>query len=303
MIIALNGKRRMTPGQFSAIVDFIDTLRKRLDNLQFIVHPKYLEALMAMAPEACLPPGLQAGSGRMRDADMAISIGGDGTMLRTARWIGNRGIPLLGLNSGRLGFLADTPLERFNDVVDDIAAQRLVVQDRTLLEVNIGGIDVSRLPDPERVMSFPYALNEVAVIRDETASMISIDTTLDGVPLAVYQADGLIVATPTGSTGYNLSVGGPIMSPDSRCWAISPVAAHSLTMRPLTVSDKSVVGIKVDARVHSYRLSLDGRSITLPLEARLRLSRAPFVTKVLTSPSRSFADTLRAKLLWGLDGR
>lgn len=303
MKIALNGKRRMTPGQFSTIVEFINTLRRRLDNPQFIVHPKYLDALMAMAPGAGLPPGLKAQTGRMWDAGMAFSIGGDGTMLRTARWIGSRGIPLLGLNSGRLGFLADTPLERFNDVVDDIAAGRLEVQDRTLLEVGVEGVDISTLPDHERVMSFPYALNEVAVIRDETASMISIDTTLDDVPLAVYQADGLIVATPTGSTGYNLSVGGPIMSPDTRCWAISPVAAHSLTMRPLTVSDKSVIGIKVDARVRSYRLSLDGRSITLPLEARLRLSRATFVTKVLTSPSHSFADTLRTKLLWGLDGR
>lgn len=297
MKIALNGKRRMTPGQLDATLEFIDNLRGRLGRPRFIVNPRYLDALAAQVPGAILADMIPAP--RQWDADMAVSIGGDGTMLRTARWIADREIPLLGVNSGRLGFLADVGVENSADIIDDIAAGRLKVENRTLLKVEPSG----PVDDRYGLFSFPYALNEVAVLRDETASMISVDTRLDGVPLAVYQADGLIVATPTGSTGYNLSVGGPIMAPTTRCWAISPVAAHSLTMRPLTVADDSVIDIRVDARVPVYRLSLDGRSITLPLEVTLRLSRAPFVTKVLSSPSHSFANTLRTKLLWGIDGR
>lgn len=299
MKIALNGKRRMTPDQLNETVEFINALWQRLDHPQFIVNARYLDALTSLAGER-LPRGLAPQAAHNWTADIAISIGGDGTMLRTARWIGEREIPLLGINSGHLGFMADVSIADSQSVIDDIAARRMTVENRTLLKV-----DFSERPvhDPAGVARYPFALNEVAVLRDETASMISVGTRLDGVPLAVYQADGLIVSTPTGSTGYNMSVGGPIMAPTTRCWAISPVAAHSLTMRPLTVPDDSKIDITVDARVASYRLSLDGRSVNLPLSTRLRLSRAPFVTKVLSSPSRSFADTLRSKLLWGIDGR
>lgn len=299
MKIALNGKRRMTPDQLAETVEFINALWQRLDHPLFIVNNRYLDALAALAPDS-LPRDLKPQIGHNWTADIAISIGGDGTMLRTARWIGEREIPLLGINSGRLGFMADVSIADSKNVIDDIAERRLTVEKRSLLEVEFSQPPVA---DPAGVAKFPYALNEVAVLRDETASMISVDTRLDGVALAVYQADGLIVSTPTGSTGYNLSVGGPIMAPTTRCWAISPVAAHSLTMRPLTVPDDSIIDISVGARVDSYRLSLDGRSVTLPLSTKLRLRRAPFVTKVLSSPTRSFADTLRSKLLWGIDGR
>ena len=133
--------------------------------------------------------------------------------------------------------------------------------------------------------------------------MITVNTLLDGMPVASYQGDGLIVCTPTGSTAYNLSVGGPIVQPTAPCWVLSPIAPHSLTMRPLVVADSHVIDITVESRTDTYRVTLDGRSLTLPIDVKLRLRRAPFVTKVVHTPGHNFIDTLRTKLLWGISKR
>lgn len=246
-----------------------------------------------------MPPVAElVGEDETLKADLVISIGGDGSFLRAARWVGNREIPILGINSGHLGFLADVTLEESDKVIEEIARMDLSIGERIMLHVEMETADPeAKLPD------FPFALNEVAVLRDETASMISVDARLNGDPLAVYKADGLIIATPTGSTGYNLSVGGPIVTPSADCLVISPVAAHSLTMRPLVVPAQSEVTLRVDSRMPVFRLSIDSCSVILPLDVTLKLSRAPFVTKIAHRRDQNFAGTLREKMLWGIDAR
>lgn len=297
MRIAITGKRRLTDTQLTETLGFLRRLYDTVPDPVLIMQRRYHSALDAMARGKLPPVSMVVGDNRF-DADLAVSIGGDGTFLRAARWIGERGIPILGINSGHLGFLADVTLEKSESIIGDIAAMNLSVESRQLLSVELGTPSGNAVLPP-----FPYALNEVAVLRDETASMISVDARLDGNPLALYQADGLMVSTPTGSTGYNLSVGGPILAPSSQCWVVSPIAAHSLTMRPLVVSSDSRLTLHVDSRVPVYRLSIDGRSVTLPLEARITLGKAPFVTRIAHRRGHNFVDTLRSKLLWGIDGR
>lgn len=297
-VIAINGKRRQDQASASATAAFITELWERLGHPTLIMQQRYLQALCDSG--VALPDVHVPERGEHWQADMAVSIGGDGTFLRTARWIGRRETPILGINSGHLGYLSDVSLTDSAAVIDEIAAGSLKVESRALIQVMAFG---EHFDDPAGLMRYPYALNEVAVLRHDTASMISVGAVLDGFPLAVYQADGLLVSTPTGSTAYNLSVGGPIIAPSARCWAISPVAPHALTMRPMVVTDNSELMLKVDSRVPFYRLSLDGHSLTLPLGVKLKLSRAPFATRILVCRSHNFAGTLRTKLLWGIDGR
>lgn len=290
-LIAINGKRRQDPARRRATLDFIAGLWEALGRPAIAMQNRYA---LALGPENLPPAIVSLGAAA---PELAVSIGGDGTFLRTARWIGSMPTPILGLNSGNLGFLSNVGIEDAGRIIDDIAEGRLVVQERTLLRVTVGGV---RVDDTSRILDFPYALNEVAIVRDDNASMITVDTLLDGDQLATYRGDGLIIATPTGSTAYNLSVGGPILSPNAHCWALSPVAPHSLTMRPVVIPDSSQLDIAVDARVPRYRLSLDGRSVSLPLDARLVVDRAPFTTRILFSADHTFARNLRDKLLWGV---
>lgn len=223
-------------------------------------------------------------------ADVALSIGGDGTFLRTAQWVADSEIPIIGVNTGRLGFLAPFTIEEAAEAVIDRRLVNYEIECRSLLRVDLIGGSLD---------TWPYAINEVAVLKKDTASMITIDARIDRALLADYLCDGLIVSTPTGSTGYNLSVGGPIVQPRSPSFILSPVAAHSLTMRPLVVDDSSLLVLKVSSRTPSFRISLDGRSVNLPCGTDIYLSRAPFVVKTVCRPGHNFFDTLRRKLLWG----
>ena len=227
-------------------------------------------------------------------ADMAISIGGDGTFLRTARWVGNKQIPILGINTGHLGYLADVQISESETILDDITTGNYKIEERSLIEVVSSNAELD---------NWPFALNEVAILKQDTASMISIKTEINDVVLNTYIGDGLIISTPTGSTGYNLSVGGPIIEPTAPNWVISPIAAHSLTIRPLVVSNESVIKATTTSRATNYRLSLDGRSITLPEGSSITLRKAPFSIKVAQRLKHHFTDTLRNKLLWGIDKR
>lgn len=224
------------------------------------------------------------------NAAIALSIGGDGTFLRTAQRVGSKEIPILGINTGHLGYLADVKVDEMDAGLDNLFNGDFRVENRTMIEVTSPDI---------KIECWPYALNEVAILKQDTASMITMKASVDGAGLADYRADGLIISTPTGSTGYNLSVGGPIVAPQAPVWIISPVAAHSLTMRPLVVSDDSVVSVNTRSRTSSYRVSLDGRSVTLPVSTTIIMKRAPFVTKVVQRLDHRFVDTLRSKLLWG----
>lgn len=225
------------------------------------------------------------------DTECVISIGGDGTFLRAAQWVGKREIPILGINTGHLGFLASYSLEEMGELMDVVANDRGRIERRTVLEVRCDAM-------PQDF--WPYALNEVAVLRGETASMVTVHAEVDGYFLADYMADGLVVATPTGSTAYNLSAGGPIMAPTLECAVLSPIAPHSLTMRPLVVGAYSEICLTTSSRVDHSRVSLDGRYFMMACgKDELKIKRAGFCVMVLRRPDASFARLLRNKLLWG----
>lgn len=228
------------------------------------------------------------------DADILISMGGDGTFLEAARRVGNKGIPIVGVNMGRLGFLADVSPDELTTTIEQIYAGHYTLEERCVLQLEY---------DRGNPEGYPFALNEVAVLKRDVSSMISIRVDINGEYLTTYQADGLIVNTPTGSTGYALSVGGPIMQPGSRTLGLIPVAPHSLTVRPITLTDDAVVTLKVSARNHRFLVSLDGRSEKCTEDVQLTIRRAPYYIKVLKRPNQSFFRTLRTKLMWGTDPR
>lgn len=278
--------------------DYVDHLYEFLDALALSGIKVEMESAFYNYLSRLLPQQPQVDGvivGRDFDADMAISIGGDGTFLRTARWVGDKQIPILGINTGHLGYLADVTVDEMIMAVDDLKTGKYKVENRALIEVTS--------PRKEAIVEWNYALNEVAVIKQDTSSMIAVEVKVNDVDLAVYKGDGLIVSTPTGSTGYNISVGGPIVEPTAPNWIVSPIAAHSLTMRPLVVSDSRELTITTTSRATNYRVSLDGRSVTLPVGTTIKLRKAPFVVKVVQRLRHNFGDTLRNKLLWGVDKR
>ena len=227
-------------------------------------------------------------------ADMVISIGGDGTFLRTASRVGQKGIPMLGINTGRLGFLADISPEEIEKTLGDIYQNRYRTEERTLLQLKCDGKLFTELP---------YALNEIAVLKHDSSSMISIHTTINNSPLTTYQADGLVIATPTGSTAYSLSVGGPIIVPQSKTIAITPVAPHSLNVRPIVICDEWEITLNVESRSHNFLVAIDGRSYSLKDSTTLSITKAPYCIKVVKGLNHQFFNTLRNKMMWGADVR
>lgn len=228
-------------------------------------------------------------------ADLAVSMGGDGTFLRTAAAIGDRGIPILGINTGHLGFLADVTPERIQEALEMIYQGRSVVESHSVIAVSCN--------NDHPLRTFPYALNEVALLKHDNSSLINIRTEINGDLLADYIADGLIISTPTGSTGYALSVGGPIIAPDSDAFCIAPVAPHSLNVRPFVVKDDVDIRLTVKSRSHRYLLSIDGRSESLSETIEIHLRRASHTVGVVKVEHLKFFDTLRDKMLWGADHR
>ena len=226
--------------------------------------------------------------------DIAISLGGDGTLLATANRIGNRQIPILGINLGRLGFLTDVQAHELDNLDDIIFNQKYKVDDRMILRAEI---------TQDNSIISEFALNEIAVLKQDLSSMISIDVTLNGEPLHTYQADGLLVSTPTGSTAYSLSVGGPIMMPETNNLIIAPVASHSLNVRPLIIPDNWKIDLKISSRNHSYLASIDGRSITMPDTATISISKANYTVRIIRLEGHSVLNTLKTKLMWGADIR
>jgi NAD+ kinase len=227
--------------------------------------------------------------------DLMITIGGDGTLLRSITYVRDLGIPIIGINSGRLGFLATLNQEMLNSELDIILNGGYEIRERTLLEVSFE--KKSKLSD------FNFALNEVSVGRENTTSMIEIKTTLDGEYLNTYWADGLIISTPTGSTGYSLSCGGPIMTPSSQTFSITPIAPHNLNARPLIISDETNIELSVKGREESHLLSLDSRIISLTNNTKIKIKKANYKIKLASFSNNSFYKTLRNKLLWGEDKR
>jgi len=274
----------------------VGLLRLLCDNgVELVVDKVFMDYLSATCPDPPVECSVVA-RGAGFSADLALSFGGDGTFLRTAQWVGDSEIPILGINTGHLGYLADVGIGEASAIVGNIVGMRFNIEPRALLRVD--------LPEGcQRQGFWPYALNEVAVLKKDTASMISARAAINGKELTAYLGDGLIVSTPTGSTGYNLSVGGPIVAPGAPVWVLSPVAAHSLTMRPLVLTDTGRLTICTTSRADSYLLSLDGRSVSLPSGSEVAVSRAPFVVNVARYPGHHFTETLRSKLYWGMSPR
>lgn len=227
-----------------------------------------------------------------RDAGAAISIGGDGTFLRTARWVGRLQTPVLGINTGHLGFLASYTPDEAESLVDLLRDGEAEVEERLALRVDVG--DACCAP------SLPYALNEVAILKEETASMLNVHVDISGHYLADYLADGLLISTPTGSTGYSLSVGGPVIFPTLDVICIAPIAPHTLTARPVVTGSDGIIKACTTSRSGRYRVSLDGVSFLMPEGSTLTVTRADVRPKVIRRPGDSFAATLRQKLLWGV---
>lgn len=226
--------------------------------------------------------------------DMVISLGGDGTFLRTAAWVGRQNISILGINTGRLGFLADINTNDIENTLDEIFQKKYTIDERSLLELE------ASIPSRGQ---YNFALNEIAVLKRDTSSMISIQTYLNDEYLTDYLADGLLIATPTGSTAYSLSVNGPIIIPQADNFVLSPVAPHSLNVRPLVIPEDYHIRLKVEARTHNFLVALDGRSEIFPSETEFRIKKADFTIKIIKRYNQSFYDTLRKKLLWGTDVR
>lgn len=228
------------------------------------------------------------------EADMVLSMGGDGTFLRAASYVGNKNIPILGINTGRLGFLADVSPEEMEDTFKDIYNHNYKVEDRSVLQVISNG---------QPLKGYPCGLNEIAVLKRDSSSMITIHTSINGAYLTTYQADGLVIATPTGSTAYSLSIGGPVIVPHSNTIAITPVAPHSLNVRPIVINDDWEITLDVESRSHNFLVAIDGRSETCREGTRLNIRKADYNIKVVKRPNHVFFHTLRDKMMWGADGR
>ncbi len=228
--------------------------------------------------------------------DMLISIGGDGTILRAALLVQDSGIPVLGINAGRLGFLATVQKDNIESLMQCVIDRSFTISPRNL-------ISLSTDPLNQEIEELNFALNEVAINRKDTTSMITIETWLNGEYLNSYWADGLIVATPTGSTGYSLSCGGPILTPDVQSFVITPIAPHNLNARPLVIPDQTEIRLKVTGRERQYLVSLDSRSTAIESDTVLTLRKTPFQINMVEIPNETFLKTLRNKLLWGEDKR
>lgn len=228
------------------------------------------------------------------DADFVISLGGDGTFLKAAERVGSRRTPILGVNMGRLGFLADVLPSEIDTALNEIYEQRYRLESHSVIKIEAEG---------ETLCGSPYALNDIAVLKRDNASMISVRCSIDGKFLVNYQADGLVVATPTGSTAYSLSNGGPIILPTARNLCLSAVAPHSLNMRPIVINDDSVIDLEVESRNHNFLVAIDGRSETLREGTKIRILRAPYQVNIMKQQSTHYFSTLREKLMWGADQR
>ncbi|MCM1292455.1 MAG: NAD(+)/NADH kinase [Bacteroides sp.] len=287
--IVIFGNKSQKTG-FERLENLFAALKAHCDRLDIELHRRYMDFLHAKT-------GMPLDSFRTFDiydgmADMALSIGGDGTFLTTAASVGAYETPILGINSGHLGYLATTELTDGEEIARRIIEEDYMVEERSLISVECSEpVDLVRR----------YALNEVAILKQDTASMITVSTSIDGRPLANYRGDGLIISTPTGSTGYNLSVGGPIIAPTASDWVVSPIAPHSLTMRPLVLTDDHMMEIATESRADTYLLSVDGKATALPLNTRVTLRKAYHSIYVVLPRDYNFVDSLRSKLLWGLD--
>ena len=239
-------------------------------------------------------PNATVFSGDDFDADFVISMGGDGTFLKAASRVREKQIPILGVNMGRLGFLADVCPDDIERCVEALYNDDFSIESRALIEVSVDG---------ESFEGFNCALNDVAILKRDTASMISVRASINGQYLNTYQADGLVISTPTGSTAYSLSNGGPIIVPGTKVFSMTAVAPHSLNVRPIVLADSSVIELDVESRSHNFLVAIDGRSEKCKEGTKITLRRAPYDIHVVKRPDHRYFNALREKMMWGIDAR
>ncbi|NHM04340.1 NAD kinase [Flavobacterium celericrescens] len=230
------------------------------------------------------------------DFEALISIGGDGTILKAATFIRDKNIPIIGINAGRLGFLATVQFENIETLLQKVLIKDYIISKRSLLSVKTN-------PEYQNFKDLDFALNEVTVARKDTTSMITIETSLNGEYLTSYWADGLIVSTPTGSTGYSLSCGGPVLTPEVASFVVTPMAPHNLNARPLVITDDTEIELKISGREEQFLISLDSRIAAVSKETTVYIRKAPFTISIIEFKEETFLNTIRKKLLWGADKR
>lgn len=291
MKIAIYGQQ-ITADNIAHLNKLFDWLNTH--NVNVIIYKPYSDYLareMGVKPSY---PVFEADSVLDTDIDCMISIGGDGTMLSTMVLVKDTGIPVIGLNTGRLGFLSSVPKENMEAALTQLLDRKYTLESRVLLEVQAGNDIVG----PERI-----ALNDATVLKKDTSSMIAIHTWLNGEFFNTYWADGLIISTPTGSTGYSLSCGGPIILPTSQSFVITPIAPHNLNMRPVIVPDSTHIKLMIESRQDSNLISLDSRNYTIKTGTEINIQKAKYGVNLIKMPEISYIQTLRNKLLWGVDKR
>ena len=224
-----------------------------------------------------------------------ICVGGDGTILKASSYVKNMGIPIIGINTGRLGFLAKIKAVEIDNVIQAITKKKYTISEKTLLSVSY--------KNKKQENKLGVALNELSITRKNTTSLITIETKLNDEYLNTYWADGLIIATPTGSTGYSLSCGGPIIMPESKNLVITPIAPHNLNARPLVIPDNTNITLKISGRENEFFVSLDSKITTLSNEMLILVKKAPYKIKMIQLDNDNFLQTLRDKLYWGKDKR
>lgn len=292
MKIALYGQA-VNPEFFGVLSRLFDLLKKgQIESFVYRPFLEYVKQDCGIYPE--ITGSFENSEDLPDDVSYMFSLGGDGTFLKSFLVAKKGSIPLVGINSGRLGFLSDISIDEIDRAVNDILEGNILIDERTVLELEI-------VTDHEPV--FQYALNEIAVTKLDSSSMINIHSYIDNEFLNTYWADGLIVATPTGSTAYSLSVGGPILTPDSENFVISPIAPHNLTVRPMVVPDHHSITLKVEGRGLHFLASIDSKSEPIYFTESLKIRKASFKVKTIRLKGHSFFSTLRNKLMWGVDKR
>ncbi|AII51571.1 NAD kinase [Hymenobacter sp. APR13] len=290
MKIAILGKP-FQDDNLSFVQGLLDNLTNR--QTEIIIAEPFYEYLH---PRLQLPEGTQTfqRGDALLGVQFVLSIGGDGTLLDTVTYVGSAQIPILGIHTGRLGFLATITPDQITQALDALFKGHFVIEERSLIRVDT---------DPEAFGGINFGLNEFSILKRDTSSMIVVHTYIDGEYLNSYWADGLIVATPTGSTGYSLSCGGPVMLPQTNNFIIAPVCPHNLNVRPLIVSDRSVISFEIEGRSNQFLLSLDSRSVAVDAGIQIAVRRENFTVRLVKLNHVNFLSTLRSKLNWGLDRR
>jgi len=261
--------------------------------MEYIIHQTYFNSLKS---EIAFPATVSTFSSELVEdsVDYLISIGGDGTLLESLPFVVKAGIPILGINTGKLGFLSLVPKGDIAPAINALKEKKFTIQSRTLISLETSGSIFGKNN---------YALNEVCVQRKDTSTMVTIHTYINGEFLNSYWADGLIIATPTGSTAYSLSCSGPVLLPEDSSFIITPIAPHNLNVRPVVIPDSCVITLKVEGRTPTYLVSLDSRSVAMDSSSELTIKKESFGVKLIQLPDYSFAKTLRTKLNWGKDLR